>query len=143
MQPSAQLLFSLRELPGRVEAEAALAAACRGGRHFFAVAFLAPHAHLLFDNIGTDAAERALQAFGRRLAGAIRRGDGIYRWTATSFLLLIERPGCPDAVRQEIDALPVTALRRVFSAWGAPSTRLARQIDLFVATHLETAPASR
>ncbi|MCP5112934.1 MAG: hypothetical protein GY953_19075 [bacterium] len=142
MQSSARLSPAVREIPGRCDAEKALAASHRGSRlsFFFATVYLVDHVPELLEQGQWRLADRALMAGFEELARLSHPGDRIFRWTGSALLVLMERDGEAAAVRAELKRLPVHSRRRVYPLYrhSTPS-ELSRQIDHYVSTHLLTA----
>ena len=139
MSSSTEPCLTIRDIPRRSGAERALAAAHGGGRRLssFAAAFVAGFVTELLDEGDYDAADSALLQFFQDLSERLPACDRIYRWTGTSLLVLMERPAPLEAVRREMDAVPVIGKREVIPL-GQVCTieQLCRRIDLFVARNL-------
>lgn len=137
MQGSAKLCPAIRELPGRCDAEKALAAAQIGGRHLFlAAAVLSNQATRRIEEGDWAGADRALLNCFENLTRAASPGDRIFRWTGSSLVMLMERSH-PDAIRRELAALPGDDRRKLFDLAEArtPET-LFHRLDHFIATSL-------
>ena len=139
MQASAERCPAILEIPGRSDAEKALAAARPGGRRFFsfAAAFLADSAVSILDEGDWRAADTVLLAFFQDLTAKLPAHDRIYRWTGASLLVLMERSASQETVQRDMDGLAVTGKREVFPlGQGCTPEQLRHCIDLFVARNL-------
>ncbi|MGB9604702.1 MAG: response regulator [Bryobacteraceae bacterium] len=141
-------------LPGRVEAERAIAQVHRQGSRAFAGVFVIDHFPTLVQRYGFSGAEEVLLFFSVHLAQNLTGPDQLFRWTGPAFVLLMERLDSVERVRRELAGLASvklekllqmktrTALVVVSAAWElyaihvSPSPEhVARQIDAFVALH--------
>lgn len=130
MQGSAQLCPAVRDLPGRSDAEKALAAALSGGRAFsHAVAVpLARATSLVDQGLWRESDDDVLRSF-LNLSRTLNPGDRIFRWSGTSLLVLFESA---DNFAEWIHDRS-----RLFSLEREPDAcDLGRRIDLFVASSL-------
>ena len=126
MQGSAQCCPSVRAIPGRSDAEKALAAAHRDGRQSFYYAAIHPvrEAPALIERGDWKGADDAVLASFLDLAGRVSPEDRIYRWSGTSLLVVTERtePLCRlgflavknaptlDALHRSLDLLVAASL---------------------------------
>ena len=139
MIASAERCPTVREIPGRSDAERALAAAQHSGRHLFpfAVAFLCEQVPAMLDNCDCIEADKSMLAFLQDLDGQLPAGDHIFRWTGTSLLVLMWRSGTFETVQREINTIVAAGKRCVFSIQNTSTPeQLYRQIDFFVAMNL-------
>lgn len=127
MRTSARACPTIREIPGRFEAERALAAALKGGRRSFCRALL-----LLPERVAEaleardwETADRLLMSACERIGAFARPGVRLFRWTAGSLLVILEGdpPFSPDggACRMFLLSQAVDAPRlfRTLDAWAA------------------------
>ncbi len=120
-----------------------MAAALTSGRRCFSYAavFLVDHATEMLDDGDWQAAEHALMSFCQELVRLLRPEARLYRWSGTSIVVLLEPHSTPETVRQELERLPVAALRQVIPLLSWPGKEhLDRAIDLFVAETIASAP---
>jgi GGDEF domain-containing protein len=145
----------LAGVPGRAEAEQALAATIARGLPGFAAVFIVDRIHLLNDCFGYVVGDRLLSAFHDRLRWHLAPDDRIFRWSGTSFVALLERRRAVGAVRAELGqmvscsaeitvrlgdsalALATAASWAVFPLRGAASKEaMVRCIDHYIAVNL-------
>jgi len=128
MQSSAQVCPSVSDIPGRHQAELALAAAFQGGRPSFSCAVVHPVPEAMAwtePGFCRQADDALLAAFIELVRGALP-GDQVFRWTATSLLVLMAET--PD------DARLRAARSGMFRLSCVPNAdALKRDIDQFVA----------
>lgn len=141
-------------LPGRAEAERAIARAQRQGSRSFAGAFVVDRFRTLIQRYGFSAAEDVLLFFSVHLAQGLAGDAQLYRWSGPAFVVILERLDSVERVRREIAALASvrlekllqlntrTALLVVSAAWevfplysGPSPEELIRQIDTFVTAY--------
>jgi hypothetical protein len=137
MQSSAQLCPAIGDLPGRSDAEKALAAAYRDGRHsfFYAVALPVKRALDLLDQGDWQGADAVLLDSFLNLTRRVSVGDHLYRWSGAALLALVERHGPAETASRELQIQ--LGPRRVFRLTGeATLDRLCGQIDRHIATSL-------
>src|ERR1700730_5527944 len=75
-------------MPGRAEAEEAISWLMRQGKPAFALAVLATGVPQINEQYGYQAGDRVLAAVARRLAGAAGSSRELFRWSATSFVIV-------------------------------------------------------
>lgn len=75
-------------LPGRAEAEAAICRRLRAGRPAFVLAVLATGVPLINEQYGYPEGDRVLAALAARLAKAAGGSRSLFRWSATSFVII-------------------------------------------------------
>jgi len=93
----------LAGVPGRAEAEQALARGIAKGGPAYAAVFIVDRIHLLSDCFGYTLGDRLLSAFHERLRNRLDPADKIFRWSGTAFVALIERPRPITQVRSELE----------------------------------------
>lgn len=87
---------------GRAEAEAALARAIEQRLHAYAAIFVLERYDLISGRFGPNAAEQLAGFFRHHLAQGILSSDAVFRWSHSSFLVLMEHTGSLDEVRAEV-----------------------------------------
>jgi diguanylate cyclase (GGDEF)-like protein len=92
----------LAGVPGRAEAEEALATLISRRLPAYAAVFIVDRIHLLNDCFGYDLGDRLLCGFHDRLRHRLDASDRIFRWSGTSFLALLERRQSAANVREEL-----------------------------------------
>ncbi len=141
-------------LPGRTEAERAIAQAHQQGSRVFAGVFVIDHFKTLVQRYGFTAAEEVILFFSVHLAQGLGAGAQLFRWSGPAFVVLAERLDSLERVRREMAGLASVKLEKVLqlkartalvvvsSAWevypiyGSGSVeQLVRQIDAFAAAH--------
>ncbi|MCS7314036.1 MAG: response regulator [Bryobacterales bacterium] len=141
-------------LPGRGEAERAIAKAQRQGSRSFASVFAVDHFRTLIQRYGFSAAEEVLLFFSVHLAQGLAGDAQLYRWSGPAFVAIVERLDSIERVRREMAGLASvrlekllqlntrTALVVISAAWevfplytGVPAEEVVRQIDAFVASY--------
>ena len=75
-------------LPGRAEAEETISWLMSEGRPAFALAVLATEVPRINEQFGYQAGDRVLATVARRLANAAGPSRELFRWSATSFLIV-------------------------------------------------------
>lgn len=139
MPTSAKACPAVQEIPGRSNAEKALAAAHRSGRRSFsfAVIFLADQLPQILEEGDYETADRALLAFCQQLVRALPPNARVYRWSGTSLVVLLESHATGKALEWEIGRLPVIGARQLFPlADSTTPDQACREMDLFVAQNL-------
>jgi len=141
-------------LPGRAEAERAIAQAHRQGSRAFAAVFVIDHFKTLVQRYGFTAAEEVILFFSVHLAQGLAAGAQLFRWSGPAFVVLAERLDSLERVRREMAGLASVKLEKVLqlkartalvvvsSAWevypiygSGSAEQLVRQIDAFAAAH--------
>ncbi|MGB9604406.1 MAG: diguanylate cyclase domain-containing protein [Bryobacteraceae bacterium] len=139
---------SPRDGLGRAEAEEALARVLEEGSHAFVAVYVVARAELIRGRFGPNAAEQVVQFFRHHLAAGLLSSDKVFRWGPASFVVIMERRGSLDEVREEAERvasvrlektiqvgsrtalLPVTSRCAVIPVFQYPSLRLLlEQID--------------
>jgi len=92
----------LAGVPGRAEAEQALATLIARRLPAYAAVFIVDRIHLLNDCFGYALGDRLLSAFHDRLRDRLDVSDRIFRWSGTSFVALLERRRSAANVREEL-----------------------------------------
>jgi GGDEF domain-containing protein len=104
---------NLADLPGRADAERAIETALRSGSPGWLATVVADRVHLIYERCGYVPGDAALE----EIAGHIgTRVDGarIYRWTATSFVVIAARRpviALPASVEATCTVLPLASVR--------------------------------
>jgi GGDEF domain-containing protein len=75
-------------LPGRAEAESAICLMMRRGRPAFVLTVLATRVPTINEQHGYRAGDRVLAALASRLTSAASGSQEMFRWSATSFLIV-------------------------------------------------------
>ena len=136
-QTSAVASPAVWEIPGRSEAENALAVAHTSDRRSFfkAAVFLPDHVPDFIEEGRFDLADRALLAYCQALVKVLPPNARLYRWSATALLVLIEE-SVPDRA-DPIPFLPELGTRRYFPlAEATDLTSLCREADLHIASSI-------
>ena len=139
MISSAKACPAVQEIPGRCNAETALAAACRSGRRsfWFAVVLLADQLPEILEAGDYETADRALLAFCQQLVRVLPPQARLYRWSGTSLVILLENHGSAGRLEWDLNRLPGIGARRVFPlASSVIPEEIYRDMDLFVAQNL-------
>jgi GGDEF domain-containing protein len=119
-------------LPGRAEAETAIAGLMRRDRLGFVLAVLATDAPEIYEHHGYEAGDLALSALARRMAWRTAPGRELFRWSATSFVMVSR------SLRKMTDSAAIEgATTALFAAWPNDRPRhLFDRIDHYIASHL-------
>ena len=132
MQTSAKACPTAREIPGRSDAEVALAAALdESGRHSFSSAVLLVPDHLfgLTETGDLETADRALVASCQDFIRVLPAGSRVFRWSATSLVALTHGDGVPA-----VNRYAKLGRSEVFPLAGVESLRqFAQELDMCVA----------
>lgn len=113
----------------RADAETAISNLIAKGELGFVLAVVATRVQHINERDGFDAGDRALEAIAGRLAGPIGRARRLFRWSATSFVIVSRslRKISPG----QIDG----AAMAVFGVWPVDDARgLFHRIDEYVAS---------
>lgn len=136
--------LSLESLPGRYLAEERMGEAVRSGMPLCPVALAVDSYPVIVGHFGHQGGDEAMELMAGRLPAA-----HLYRWTAATFLVLLETPdtarlllnALPDRYTVKLSAedgmveVPYSARSKAFHAKPAESASdLARRIDRWVAT---------
>jgi len=105
-------MSAIFDLPGRADAERAIDAALRSIDPGWLVTVVADRVHLIYERCGYGAGDAVLE----EIAGHLARlpGARVYRWTATSFVVIsARRPGIalPPSLEAAITVLPLASVR--------------------------------
>ena len=115
----------------RADAESAISSLIAKGELGFVLAVVATGVQRINERDGYEAGDHALAAFAGRLAGPIGPARRLFRWSATSFIV-VSRSLRKIALGQ-IDG----ATMAVFGVWPVDDARgLFHRIDEYVASHL-------
>jgi GGDEF domain-containing protein len=115
----------------RADAETAISNLIAKGELGFVLAVVATSVQHINERDGYEAGDRALEAFAGRLAGPIGAARRVYRWSATSFVVVSRslRKIAPG----EMDGATMV----LFGVWPVDDARgLFHRIDEYVACHL-------
>ena len=136
--------LSLESLPGRHQAEERMGEAVRSGMPLCPVALAVDSYPVIVGHFGQQGGDQAMELVAGRLPAA-----HLYRWTAATFLVLLETPdlarlllnALPERYTVKLSAedgvveVPYSARSKAFPALPAESASdLARRIDRWVAT---------
>jgi len=136
--------LSLESLPGRCQAEERMGEAVRSGTPLCPLALAVDSYPVIASHFGHQGGDEAMQLVAGRLPAT-----HLYRWTAATFLVLVETPdmarlllnALPDRYTVKLSAedgrveVPYSARSKIFLARPAESASdLARRIDRWVAT---------
>jgi len=100
------------DLPGRADAERAIDTALRSADSGWLAAVVADQVHLIYERCGYGAGDAVLEEIAACLATL--PGARVYRWTATSFVVVsARRPGIalPSSLEATITVLPLASVR--------------------------------
>ena len=102
-QPAAEPLMrdALTDLPARADAEDALFQA-RTKRHVYVAVLPVDRLALVNTRFGPRATDHVVQFFADYLRQHVQEGDQLFRWSANSFLALVERTRSQDTVRADM-----------------------------------------
>jgi GGDEF domain-containing protein len=89
-------------LPGRLAAEAALAAAGEPSGPQYAVIFVVDRVRFISARFGAAAGDEVLQSFCDNIRKQLLPEDKLYRWSGPALLALLRRPSPIEYVRAEI-----------------------------------------
>jgi len=119
-------------LPGRAEGETAIRETLSDGRLVFVLAVVAKHVHSIYETKGFAAGDELLEAVVRRLTEPPLCAPRIFRWSATSFIVV------SHSLQTVTDCSEIEgASCALFAAWPNESPRgLFDRIDSYIATHL-------
>ena len=136
--------LSIESLRGRCQAEERIGEAVRSGTPLCPVALAVDSYPVIVGHFGQQGGDQAMELVAGRLPAA-----HLYRWTAATFLVLLETPdtarllltALPDRYTVKLSAedgtveVPYSARSKAFPALPAESASdLARRIDRWVAT---------
>ncbi len=119
-------------LPGRAEAETAIRETLTEGRLSFVLAVVAKDVHSIYETQGFAAGDALLEAVVRRLTEPPLCAPRIFRWSATSFIVV------SHSLKTVTDCSEIDgASCALFAAWPSDAPRaLFDRIDSHVATRL-------
>ena len=103
----------LTGLPGRVQAERAVAQTIHRRARAFAAAIAIDRFETIQHRFGPSAADEVLLFMSLHLARELEAGDRLFRWSGPSFLVLMERLDPLETVRREIAHLTSMRLERL------------------------------
>ena len=105
-------------LPQRLEAEAALEAACGDDSHTYAALFLVERIESIKARFGRDIGEQVEVRFYQRVVTGLRVNDRFFRWSKSAFLVLLQRDESGEHVRREITAILSRPFDQTFELTG-------------------------
>ena len=124
---------SLADLPGRAHAERAIETALRSCNPGWLATVVADRVHLIYERCGYAPGDAVLEEIATHI-GALPDGARVYRWTATSFVIIAARRPVivlPRSVEATCTVLPLASVR-------SPGELVAR-LDHHVALHVAAA----
>jgi diguanylate cyclase (GGDEF)-like protein len=139
---------SITGLPGRAEAEAALATSPPANLQIYTVVLVLDRLHTLNVRFGRQVGDEVLQAFANIVRKQLSPSDVLFRWSGPTLVAMLLRPGALSDVRCEVARvvdtkmehtivtssrsllLPISARWSVFPAMAAPRI-LYQRIDTF------------
>jgi diguanylate cyclase (GGDEF)-like protein len=141
-------------LPVRADAETALMAAAAAGTQSFAVLLAVDRVELINGRFGYAAGDQVLRMYLEALQTRLSPTDRVFRWSGPAFVVLLERPGRLESVRDQFrSVVPVktektihasnrSAMVSISATWtvfsvAAPVVSLIEQIDKFLADRLQ------
>jgi len=141
-------------LPGRADAEDALTQA-RGRKNMFAAVLPVDRLALINSRFGSESTDVVVKFFAEHLQNHLHRNDALFRWSANSFLAIVERDQSQDSVRADLSRfasakleltlehhgreilLPVSSTWVLFSsAEGRNHEALVAKIDAFLKSEM-------
>jgi diguanylate cyclase (GGDEF)-like protein len=112
------LTDALTSLPNRRAFDQALereVSRARRHKHFLAIAMLdIDHFKRVNDTYGHEGGDEVLRLFARTAAGALRKGDALYRYGGEEFVAILphaDLPGAAVAAERMIDAVRASQIR--------------------------------
>jgi GGDEF domain-containing protein len=124
---------NLAGLPGRADAERAIETALRSGNPGWLATVVADQVHLIYERFGYAPGDAVLEEIAG-LMGALPDGARVYRWTATSFVIIAPRRPVivlPASIEASCAVLPLASVH-------SPS-ELAARLDHHVALRVSAA----
>ena len=97
---------------GRDEAEQALRLAYERGGHVYAAVFVVDRMDLVSGRFGPSVSEQLVRYFQYHLAQGLLSSDEVYRWDASSLLVLMERSYGVEQVRAEVQRVASVRLEK-------------------------------
>lgn len=133
----------LTNLPGRADAEDALVQA-RNRKNMYAAVLPVDRLSLVNSRFGTQATDVVIKFFAEYLQNHLHEEDSLFRWSANSFLALVEREQTQDSVRADLSRFASAKLEltlehhgreirlRVSSTWALFAAAEGRTHDVLV-----------
>jgi GGDEF domain-containing protein len=124
---------NLAGLPGRADAERAIETALRSCSPGWLAAVVADRVHLIYERCGYARGDAVLEEIAGHI-GALPDGARVYRWTATSFVVIAARRPVivlPPSIEATCTVLPLASVRS--------AGELAARLDHHVALHVAAA----
>lgn len=133
LQAGMETTWKLADLPGRADAERAIEAALGSRNPGWLATVVADRVHLIYERFGYAPGDAVLEEITRHIA-ALPDGARVYRWTATSFVVLAARRPVivlPPSIEATCTMLPLASVR-------SPG-ELAARLDHYVALRVAAA----
>jgi GGDEF domain-containing protein len=124
---------NLAGLPGRADAERAIETALRSGNPGWLATIVADRVHLIYERFGYAPGDAVLEEIAGHI-GALPDGARVYRWTATSFVVMAARRPVivlPSSIEASCTVLPLASVHS--------PTELASRLDHHVALRVSAA----
>lgn len=112
-----QLRDSVTNLPGRADAEDALAQA-RSKRNIYAAVLPVDRLGLVNSRFGSESTDKVISFFAEHLKAHLRSEDRLYRWSQNAFLALVERQQPQDSVRADLSRFASSKLELTLEHHG-------------------------
>jgi GGDEF domain-containing protein len=131
LQSVAETKTNLADLPGRADAERAIELALRHTNPGWLATVVAERVHLICERFGYGPGDAVLEEIAGHL-GALTDGARVYRWTATSFVVLAARRPfivLPPSIEVNCTMLPLASAHSP----GHLTARLDHHVALCVA----------
>jgi GGDEF domain-containing protein len=122
---------TLADLPGRAHAERAIETALRSTNPGWLAMVVADRVHLIYERRGYAPGDAVLEEIAGHI-GALPDGARVYRWTATSFIVIAARRPVivlPPSIEATCIVLPLASVRSP----GELAARLDHHVALRVA----------
>jgi GGDEF domain-containing protein len=135
--PAETTRLNLAALPGRADAERALDAALGSGNPGWLATVVADRVHLIYERFGYAPGDAVLEDVAGYLS-ALPESARVYRWTATSFIVLAARRPVivlPASIEATCTMLPLASVQS--------SGELIARLDHDVALRVAAARAAR
>jgi len=120
-------------LPGRADAERAIETALRSRNPGWLATVVADQVHLIYERCGYAPGDAVLEEIARCI-GTLPDGARVFRWTATSFVIIADRrPSIvlPASIEASCTVLPLASVHS--------SSELAARLDHHVALRVSAA----
>jgi GGDEF domain-containing protein len=103
-------------LPEKDAAEVAIARAMEEQRSMFAAVFVVERLAMVNARFGSSVGNQVFQLYSTHLAQSLPQRDGLFRWTGTALVALLEREGDEAAMRSEILGISAKRFSRMIDA---------------------------